>query len=156
MISAVDTNVLLDILLPDTRNVDASKKRMDDAYADGALIICEVVYSELAAQFCNANDLEAFLLNTGIRLVPSGRRSLQAAAVAWQNYTIRRDMRLQCASCGNLQDVCCSQCGMTISSRQHIIPDFIIGAHAVTHADRLLTRDRGFYRTYFPELILNI
>jgi hypothetical protein len=32
--------------------------------------------------------------------------------------------------------------------------DFLIGAHAQTHAARHVSRDRGFYRVLFPKLEL--
>jgi predicted nucleic acid-binding protein len=38
--------------------------------------------------------------------------------------------------------------------RARVIPDFLIGAHAALQCERLLSRDRGFYREYFKRLRL--
>lgn len=155
MISSIDTNILLDVLLPDPAHLPSSKALLDRASSEGALIVCEVVYAELACQFSVPRELDAFLEATGIRLTPSGRESLRAAGGAWKAYLSRRDGRLQCGSCGCLTRVSCPNCGNAIVSRQHVASDFIIGAHALTHADRLLTHDTGFFRAHFPGLRLN-
>jgi predicted nucleic acid-binding protein len=38
--------------------------------------------------------------------------------------------------------------------RDRVVADFLIGAHAGARADRLLSRDRGIYSTYFKSLAL--
>ena len=38
--------------------------------------------------------------------------------------------------------------------RSRVVADFMIASHAQVQCDRLLTRDRGFYRDYFKGLKL--
>jgi hypothetical protein len=38
--------------------------------------------------------------------------------------------------------------------RGRVVPDFLIAAHAQELSDRLLARDRGYYRDYFMQLNL--
>jgi predicted nucleic acid-binding protein len=40
------------------------------------------------------------------------------------------------------------------TSGRRVIADFLIGAHARCLADRILARDRGYYRDYFKGLRL--
>ena len=155
MITAVDTNIFLDLLIPNARFVDASKAKLEKAHGEGGLIICEVVWAELASQFVEQTAIEAFLRDTGIRRVPATEDALFTAGLAWKTYRKRRGDGWRCAACSRVQRaVQCTQCGARLQSRQHIISDFLIGAHALHQADRLLSRDRGFYAAYFGELML--
>jgi hypothetical protein len=58
MVSAIDTNILLDILIPNPKYLLKSKLLLENAVTKGALIICEIVYSELASQFNTKREVD--------------------------------------------------------------------------------------------------
>jgi predicted nucleic acid-binding protein len=140
MITAVDTNILFDILLPDESHVLNSKRLLDEHASKGQLIICEIVYAELASQFGSEKETNSFLSDTGIRLVNSSEESLAVAGEHWRAYLKNR------------KPFTCPKCNHPVPFRQRVLSDFIIGAHALTHAEQLLSRDRGFYKIYFKDL----
>ena len=155
MITAVDTNVLLDLLIPGAKHAETSEVMLDQAHRDGRVIAPEVVYAELAASFSAREGLDGFIANTGLEIVPSMLVALFSAGEAWKTYTRRRPRNaVECPDCGRSQEVPCGDCGKPISWRQHMVADFLVGGHALHHADRLATRDLGFYKTYFPTLRL--
>lgn len=151
--TAVDTNALLALLYEDD-HTDASEDALRRAYREGRVVTTPIVYSELAADghFQTTAELDQFLEDFSIQLETPSRTALFAAGETFQRYADRRPAGLQCPSCGTKQAVDCETCGEGLSPRQHIAADFLIGGHATTDADALLSFDTGFYGTYFPSL----
>jgi predicted nucleic acid-binding protein len=155
VITAVDSNVLLDLLVPGAPFGGQAERALTLAAHQGGLVICGTVYAELAAQFPSQDLLDHFLADAGLQLEPPGREALYAAGATWAIYARRRPRLLECPRCGTSMPLAtCPTCLLPITVRQHVLADFVIGAHAIQYADCLLTRDRGYYSTYFPTLVL--
>lgn len=153
MITSVDTNIILDVLIPGESSGESSKVLLDRHLSMGELVICEIVFAELAAAFSSEEQLQAFLSDTRIRVGRFTEQSLFLAGSRWAEYT-KKSVRNQfsCANCGHLLEVSCPQCKTQLAKRFHVLADFMIGAHALLQADCLLSRDLGVYRTYFKDL----
>ena len=126
----VDTNVLLDLVTDDPVWADWSLAQLEAASLRGPLLINDVVYAELALRYDRIEDVEGFLRDAGIEVVPVPRAALFLAGKVFVQY--RR----------------------AGGSRTGVLPDFFIGAHAAIAQVPLLTRDVGRYLTYFPTLTL--
>ncbi len=132
MITAVDTNILIDIFEPDPVFGLSSKEALKLCFQEGVVIACEVVWAEVAVAYAGVQEV---LVNTleqmGIQFSPISLEAALMAAKCWAEYLAQKPKK---------------------DKKKRIAADFLIGGHALVQCDRLLTRDKGFYRKYFKGL----
>jgi hypothetical protein len=146
---SIDTCILFDLVLDQNpESILKLKRHRDDR---DIMVICGTVYGEIHPVFKqNKLDENLFLSDLGIKVQMCGKEEFAYAGEKWMEYTRKR--RFVCPACSTAFELACPHCNAVIRFRQHILSDFVIGAFSELRSDGLLTRDYGYYRTYFPNL----
>jgi hypothetical protein len=129
MITAIDSSVLWTIF-NDEPEAEAWSRTLIQASREGELVLSEVVFGEIAPVFDSAQQTLETLQRLGIRFDAINTRTAFEAGQIFKKYRHEG------------------------GPRRHLIPDFLIGAHALYQCNRLATVDRGYLRRYFPRLTL--
>lgn len=128
MITAVDTSVLIDVFGADPQFGATSAKALRQCLNEGAIVACDVVWSETRAAFPSDESFSQAMRALGVEFSALLAPAASLAGVSRKKYRA------------------------VGGQRKRVMADFMIGGHAATQCDRLLTRDRGYYRKYFASL----
>jgi predicted nucleic acid-binding protein len=130
MVTMVDTNVLVDLAMPQSAWHFWSTGHVFSAFKRGPVVINPIIYAEFSVRYRDIEEVDRLLPPDEFRRESLPWPAAFAAAAAFRLYR---------ASGGN---------------RERILPDFLIGAHAAIRGYAVLTRDPKGYRSYFPSIDL--
>lgn len=126
----VDSNVVIDILACDPQWFVWASERMEEFGASDLLVTGPVVAAEVGHYLDSAATLGRSLEKLKISLVDADLEAAFLAGRAYREYRRRG------------------------GDRPSLLPDFLIGAHAMAIGAAVLSRDTRRFRSYFPELKL--
>jgi predicted nucleic acid-binding protein len=125
----VDSNVLIDVMQGGAW-ADWSTQALARVADREPVAINQIIYAEVAVGFVSVEALDEALTQT---LIEREDLPWQAGFIAARAFLAYRRRG---------------------GARSSPLPDFYIGAHALTAGHKLLTRDTARYRSYFPNLEL--
>lgn len=125
-----DTCVLLDVVQADPRWVDWSQDQLEYAAGSGQLWINPIIYAEFSVGYPRLDQVDDALACFHAQMAEMPREALFLGGKAHRQYRQRG------------------------GTRNGVLPDFLIGAHAAVNGWAILTRDAARFRSYFPGVFL--
>ncbi len=126
----VDTNVLIDVLADDPDWANWSIAQLQAQSMVHRLVINPIIYAELSLTFSSVEELDSVLESMELPMLELPKPALFLASKAFLQYRQRG------------------------GTKNNVLGDFFIGAHAAVGRMPVLTRDTARYTSYFPTVQL--